>query len=269
MLAALAMPLALTAPAAMAQQQASTPPDAQRGSTIAAQGTQGGAAPCAQCHGAQGGGDPDGPFPRLAGQPAAYLWKQLQDYASGTRPNDIMTPIAQALTEQERLDTSAYFAGLKASAAKPAGDKDEQATASGKDPGAAEGGAKPQPQGKTAASGDRDGDIAAGRMLAIIGRTAIGDGARGVQACGNCHGPGGRGEPPLYPALAGQWQGYTAAQLQAFKAGQRHNDQAAVMREIAGKLSDEDMRAVSAYFQSLPPEAAPGNAPDKAQPASE
>src|SRR3954454_8410250 len=69
---------------------------------------------CGQCHGADGKGDPSGPYPRLAGQAALYLYKQLDDYASGSRKNEVMGPIAQALSDQERQDAAAYYAGQNA-----------------------------------------------------------------------------------------------------------------------------------------------------------
>jgi cytochrome c553 len=199
--------------------QAPSPPDPQRGSTLVTGGNQNGAAPCSTCHGPIGGGNPDGPFPRLAGQPAAYLLKQLQNYADGTRPNDIMTPIAQALSEQERQDASAYYSSLNSPsppAAQLSPDLEKR-----------------------------------GRELATVGIASVGNGALGIQACGNCHGPFGTGEPPLYPALAGQWAGYASAQLEAFKGSTRKNDIASVMREIAGKLPPEDIEALSRYYESI------------------
>ena len=51
--------------------------------------------PCFMCHGLDGVGDSAGAFPRLTGQAAFYMYKQLIDYASGARPNDVMTPIAR------------------------------------------------------------------------------------------------------------------------------------------------------------------------------
>src|SRR3546814_16478283 len=46
--------------------------------------------PCMRCHGLNGVGDGTGAFPRLAGQAAFYMYKQLLDYASGARPNALM-----------------------------------------------------------------------------------------------------------------------------------------------------------------------------------
>jgi cytochrome c553 len=76
-----------------------------------------------------------------------------------------------------------------------------------------------------------------------------------VSACQACHGDNGISRNPRVPNLAGQQQAYLAAQLQAFKAGTRHND---AMQAIAGQLSDADIAGYAAYWSSHP--AMPGDA---------
>lgn len=61
-----------------------------------------GAAPCVTCHGIDGAGQAAMGSPRLASLNAAYLLKQLDDFASGARNNPIMTPMATALSTDER-----------------------------------------------------------------------------------------------------------------------------------------------------------------------
>src|SRR5262249_59967589 len=68
-------------------QDAEHAPDRARGAVIAAQGTAAGAPACAQCHAFNGVADGSGAFPRIAGQSAHYLAKQLQYFASGIRDN--------------------------------------------------------------------------------------------------------------------------------------------------------------------------------------
>lgn len=82
------------------------------GKLIASGGKAAGTA-CFSCHGMTGGGDAAGAFPKLAGLDPHYLYKQLDDHANGSRPNDIMTPIAQALSEDERAAVAIYYSGLK------------------------------------------------------------------------------------------------------------------------------------------------------------
>lgn len=73
-----------------------------------------------------------------------------------------------------------------------------------------------------------------------------------LPACASCHGPSGTGNGPgLIPALAGQKAGYTAKTLNDFKSGARANDHNNIMREIAAKMSDSEIQAVSAYIAGI------------------
>lgn len=71
------------------------------------------AAVCQGCHGAHGEGNPAARIPRLAGQAADYLEKQLRDYASGARPNDIMQNFAKPLSDATRGAIAAFFASVR------------------------------------------------------------------------------------------------------------------------------------------------------------
>jgi cytochrome c553 len=76
-----------------------------------------------------------------------------------------------------------------------------------------------------------------------------GDLERGVTACIACHGPTGRGNPlALYPVVSGQHAAYSELSLRNYASGERAN---AMMRDIAGRMTAEDKRAVSAYLQGL------------------
>src|SRR5688572_1010933 len=128
------------------------------------------AALCVQCHGPRGEGIPSASFPRIAGQPQQYLAKQLDDYANGSRRNSVMEPIAKALAPKDRQALAAYYSALAAPAARAE---------------------------RLAARSER------GEILA-----AVGDSARRIQACNNCHGPAGLGRGPSIPYLAGLDAGY-------------------------------------------------------------
>jgi cytochrome c553 len=197
----------------------------QAGQQLATSGTQNGVTACVGCHGAQGEGNAAGGFPRIAGQSAAYLGKQLGAYANGARVNPIMQPIARAMNAEQIRDVSAWYASL--------GDAPAAVAA---------GGAKPP-----AAGADRGSTL-----------SAIGDNAKGVQACANCHGPGGVGNQPAYPYLAGQHATYLTAAMAAWKNGARKTDASGQMTHIAQALADADVAALSAYFsaQPAPPSAA-------------
>ncbi|HZX32621.1 MAG TPA: c-type cytochrome [Rhodocyclaceae bacterium] len=175
----------------------------------------GGVAPCESCHGAKGEGKPAVGAPRIAAQPEAYLARQMAAFADGSRKSPVMTPIAKQLDDESRADLAAYYAALAAPINAAA---------------------KPGP------SAER------GRQLAIRG-----DWSREIQACANCHGPDGIGEPPTYPYVAGQHANYLAAALQAWRDGSRNTDPSGQMPAIAKRLSDEDIDALAAYFSAGTP----------------
>lgn len=192
---------------------------AERGHLIAVGGGPGGAgAACFSCHGMQGQGDAGAVFPRLAGLDARYLAKQIADYASGARPHDVMSPIARKLTPADYQSVALYYAGLP-------------------------------PQKAVAPTGNADARL--GQRGAMI--YTQGSVERGVQACGNCHGPAGLGLNRVYPAIAGQPAAYVETQLRLWRDGVRSNDIASVMHSLTRRMSDEDIRATSAYVAGLAP----------------
>jgi cytochrome c553 len=69
-----------------------------------------------------------------------------------------------------------------------------------------------------------------------------------VAACAGCHSPNGAGIPVLFPRVSGQSADYTYAQLVNFQNGTRKSVQ---MNDIAGRLSDKEMRAVADYMAGL------------------
>jgi cytochrome c553 len=79
-----------------------------------------------------------------------------------------------------------------------------------------------------------------------------GNSESGVPACMACHGPNGSGMPAAkWPKLSAQYRAYTESQLHAFANGERHNDPNGMMRDIASKLTEEEIKAVSAYVSGL------------------
>lgn len=193
----------------------------EKGRLVAMGGSQAGGSgmACISCHGAEGQGDGSGAFPRLTGQPGWYMYKQLQDYASGARPNNVMSGVARRLTDDEMEAVSAYYAALRAPARPTLGEVDGAALQWGGQLG------------------------------------AVGSAERGIPACVNCHGPKGMGNAPSVPYLAGQYAGYMEYQLKLWKDGTRDNDTANVMSAIASKMTAEDMQAVSEYYARVRPAA--------------
>jgi cytochrome c553 len=193
-------------------QTAGPPPaaDVARGATIVA-GSVSGLPACASCHGEAGDGRAAEGVPRLAGQSAYYLAKQLRDYRSGARGHALKAQQVAAMTEQDMADVAAHYEQLRAPY-------------------------PPAPARGAAA-------LARGQALARFGSRSP-----EVSACDSCHGPQGQGFAPAIPFLAGQHATYIAAQLRRWRSGERRNDEAEVMRMIGERLRPQDIEAVSAYY---------------------
>ena len=168
---------------------------------------------CTACHGPEGNSSST-MWPNIAGQNAPYLLDQLVAFKNGSRKDPLMTSQAMLLSDQDMADLAVYFESL---------------------PGAAQ-------AVKDASTVDRGEALYRG-----------GNSENGVAACLACHGPTGRGNPAAkYPALQGQHADYTAKQLNDYSAGTRETDgKTRMMRDIAGRLSKEDIEALSSYVQGL------------------
>lgn len=166
---------------------------------------------CAACHGSDGN-SVNPEWPKLAGQHASYTHKQLMDYKSGRRQNALMSGQVANLDEQDMWDLAAFYAQQQIS------------------PGTAD--------ESVAERGER------------IYRGGIP--AQGVPACIACHGPTGNGNPAaMFPVVASQHARYSADQLRYFRSGQRANDNGRMMRNVAARMSDADIEAVSQYMAGL------------------
>jgi cytochrome c553 len=178
--------------------------DPARGAALAAE-------TCAACHG-EAGVSVDPTMPSLAGQPAASLYKQLQDYRSGLRQSDIMAPFAQALDERQIADLSAFFAA----------------------------------QTRTAGVG-----AAGGVNPDIVALVVTGDPRRAIPPCASCHDAGDAG-PIETPNLLRQRPDYLHQQLVAFASGARSNDVFGRMRAISAALTEFEMRRLADYYGGEP-----------------
>ena len=183
--------------------------------TVAAQGDaaagQAKAAVCGACHGADGN-SMIGAFPKLAGQNVAYLVKQMKDIKSGDRPVMTMTGQLDSFSDQDMQNVAAYFSSQTIKLGK------------------------------------------AKAELIELGEKLYRSGSKrkGVSACTACHSPTGSGNAPAgFPSLKGQHAEYTAAQLKAFRASERHNDSEKIMRDNAELLSDKDIEALASYISGL------------------
>ena len=168
---------------------------------------------CGACHGVEGN-SVNPLWPNIAGQGAPYIVAQLQAFKDGTRSDPLMTSMAMSLSDQDMRDLAVYFESLPA-AANAVANVNSIARAEALYRG-----------------GDEDNDVA---------------------ACIACHGPTGRGNPAAtYPALHGQHAAYTAKQLRDYASGARTTDgKTRIMRDIAARLSKEDIDAIASYVQGL------------------
>ncbi|MFC3122016.1 c-type cytochrome [Agaribacter flavus] len=173
---------------------------------------------CAACHGADGNSAIN-LNPKLAGQHAGYILKQLKEFklAASTggkegRNNAVMNGMAMPLSEQDMKDLAVYFSSQELKIGETPEDVIEE--------------------GEALYRG--------------------GDAERGITACIACHGPDGGGMNLAgFPVIGGQHAAYTKQQLEMFRAGDRNNDMNEMMRNIAARLSDKDIDVLSKYLEGL------------------
>lgn len=171
---------------------------------------------CAACHGVDGNSVVP-MYPKLAGQHANYIAKQLADFKTGAqsggaegRQDPIMAGMVMALSEQDMADLAAFYQSQTISA-----------------------------------NNNESSEI--GKKLYFGG-----DAKRGVTACVACHGVDGSGmQGAGFPALKAQNYDYIKAQLEKFKSGARANDTNGMMRGVVRKLKDDDIEHLSKYISSL------------------
>ena len=167
---------------------------------------------CGACHGPDGNSIAPN-FPKLAGQGNKYLLKQLHEIKDGKREVLEMTGMLTNLSDQDLADIAAYFSSQKGSV------------------GAAD--AKLVERGQALFRG--------------------GDVEKGLPACTGCHSPDGQGLAAAgFPHLGGQHASYIEKQLTDFREGDRTNDgDSMIMRGIAAKMSNKDIKALASYIQGL------------------
>ena len=167
---------------------------------------------CAGCHGVNGNST-NPSWPKLAGQHAGYIAKQLADFKAGKmRMDPLMVAQVSGLSKQDMDDLGAYFAKQTGS------------------------------QGATS------------KKLAATGAKLYrgGNKKKGVAACIACHGPTGAGNPAAnFPKLSGQHAAYVEKAMKDFRSGARSNDMNKMMRNIAEKMSDKEIKAVASYISGL------------------
>ena len=166
---------------------------------------------CGSCHGADGN-SPLAMNPKLAGQSARYMVKQLQDFKSGARAGVTMAAMVLSLSDQDMEDLAAWYSS-------------QQPTLQGANPES----------------------IELAQRLYRAGNSEI-----AVAACSACHSPTGKGNAPAgFPSLSGQHAEYTLQQLKDFRSGVRQNDGSEMMRTVVERLTDKELEALASYVSGL------------------
>ncbi len=168
---------------------------------------------CSACHGTDGN-SVNPVWPTIAGQHAPYILDQLQAFKNDARSDVLMSAQAKMLSEDDMRNLAVYY------------ESQQRASRTVAD----------------ASTVDKGEAIYRGGVAET-----------GAAACMSCHGPAGQGNPAAsYPSLRGQYATYTAAQLRAYASGARKSDGATrIMRDIAKRLSEDEIVAVASYVQGL------------------
>jgi len=167
---------------------------------------------CAGCHG-QDGNSLNAVWPKLAGQHATYIVKQLEEFKSGARVDAVMKGMADTLaTDADMQDVAAFY------------------------------------QSQAIKSGAFNSEmVARGEAIYRGGITET-----SVPACIACHAPSGTGNGPAkFPSLKSQHPEYIVAQLKKFKDGSRKNDPGKMMQNVAARMLESEMQAVAAYIAGI------------------
>ena len=170
---------------------------------------------CQGCHGEEGI-SAESTAPKLAGQYAGYIIKEIRDFRSGLRVHQIMSDVAKTVNEEDLPDIAAYFASRKKMKGNGSNNK-------------------------------------VGEELFLHGDMTP-DMSKMVVACVNCHGVNGKGKTPtnpVFPVLGGQHKDYLRVQLINFRSGDRGNSPGGVMNIITQKLTDAEIEALADYISGL------------------
>jgi cytochrome c553 len=187
---------------------------------------------CTGCHGKDGRAASDGYYPRIAGKPAGYIFRQLRAFRDGQRPYALMTHLLAPLDDAFLREIASHFAGLDLPYA-------------------------PRPPSRADAATLRHGQELARQ----------GDAARGIPACQACHGTALTGVGVAVPGLLGLPVDYLNAQLGAWRTGARRAEPPDCMAQIARRLDPQDVNALAHWLAAQPVPAAARAEPAAPAPA--
>ena len=166
---------------------------------------------CQGCHG-EDGNSPDGMTPKLAGQSASYIIKQLRNYQIGVRSHPIMSAVAAAVIDEDLGDIAAYFSSRT----------------------------KMQGNGSVNKIGKdlyHRGDMSRMIVACVNCHGVIGEGKVSANS--------------IFPVIGGQHKDYLLGQLVNFKAGDRSNSPGGVMNIMVQRMTAEELEALADYVAGL------------------
>ena len=172
---------------------------------------------CTGCHGRDGRAAPDGFYPRIAGKPAGYLYRQLLAFRDGQRQYALMGTLLAPLDDAYLQQIAQHFSTLQLPYVPPAPTRADAAT------------------------------LRRGEALAREG-----DAARQLPACQACHGTALTGVGQDVPGLLGLPVDYLNAQLGAWRTGARRADAPDCMAQIARMLTPQDVNALAHWLAAQP-----------------
>jgi cytochrome c553 len=167
---------------------------------------------CQECHGEHGISTAIA-VPKLAGQYADYLVKQLQNFQSGARKHPVMNVMAEGLSESDLCDIAAYFAS--------------------------------QPFPKSEGTGNT------APALAIFQRGDLKRNIPACKSCHGDTARGKLSGYDSFPALAGQHKIYLREQLRNWRKEARTNSPNGMMNVVAQPLTDAEIEALADYLSGL------------------
>jgi len=167
---------------------------------------------CQGCHG-EDGNSIEALIPKLSGQYAVYITKQLRNFQTGARKHQIMSAMAATINDADLADIGAYFASLK----------------------------------KMEGNGSGDNPLA--KNLFTKGDSVRG--IPPCNSCHGANGKGQAPNIATFPVIGGQQNAYLRGQLINWRSGERANSPDGIMNKVAKTLSDSEIDALADYISGL------------------
>lgn len=163
---------------------------------------------CQGCHG-EYGISTEPLIPKLAGQYARYIAKELRNYQAGTRSHQIMNAMAATISDDDLADVASYFASQKKM------------------------------------NGDGSADNQLGKELFLHGD--LSKMRLACVNCHGVGGKGLAPKISMFPVIGGQHKDYIRRQLVNFRDGYRTNSPNGIMNRIASSLTDTEIESLAEF----------------------